>query len=513
MTRRSLRALQALLLASGVALAVAACGPAETEAPPAYEIASLPEGLDTLTTLEELGRRVAACTGDCVEVVYLWSPRMPLSRSGIPNVHQAVRRVGAGLTVVGFEDVERFARSETPASGATGEAVEAMLEAGALSHAPALVVYRGGNVAGPAVMGYKTAEAYEWMLARRLADEPAEAAAQPRLSQAPDRVTPGSGTEPTVAAASLARREPEDVGAASAPGTVREAAYRDWEAIGVPGAYFRWVPGTRSVAYESGRRIYLLDLTDGTNLVAPGFIDFVPTPDGRYFVTPSPRNDGLAFFDAEEVLDASARGQAGDVRPIFTDGRMRDQYPSVGILASDASSVLYRVLTSWFEGVVYRDYEVVHGTEGAPASVRPLGAPVVPCEGVELSTPIMSQNGSELAARDEATGTTKIFRFLAGGRCEQVLDLGVPTRKVAWHASGTKLAFSTPRVRSAGADGFEPGILVYDRDTEAPSHIADSEAASQLAFPDFVGEDAIVFMMPARTRGEPSVFRLVEPLP
>jgi hypothetical protein len=192
---------------------------------------------------------------------------------------------------------------------------------------------------------------------------------------------------------------------------------------------------------------------------------------------------------------------------------MRDQYPSVGILAQDKASTRYRILTSWFEGLLYRDYVVVHATEDAPATVQPLGEPIVPCRGMELSTPIMSQDGREVAARDEDSGTTKIYRFLDDGTCEEVLPLGMPTRKVAWHPSGRMLAFSTPRVRTASSGGVEPGIFVYDRDERRVTRVADSNGASQLAFPDFIGDDAIVFMIPGRGNGTESRFRIVAPLP
>ena len=138
---------------------------------------------------------------------------------------------------------------------------------------------------------------------------------------------------------------------------------------------------------------------------------------------------------------------------------------------------------------------------------------MVPCAGMALSTPIMSQDGMEVAARDEASGTTKIFSILPEGRCTEALALGMPTRKVAWDRTGRKLAFSTPRVRSMAGGGVDPGIFIYDRDERRVTRIADSEGASQLAFPDFIGEDAVVFMVPGRTSGEQSFFRVVEPLP
>src|SRR5690606_5356252 len=148
------------------------------------------------------------------------------------------------------------------------------------------------------------------------------------------------------------------------------------------------------------------------------------------------------------------------VEPIFSDLRMRDQYPSVGILQRDGSRTRYRVLTSWFEGLVYRDYDVQVNPTSGVSSVRPVGEPVVPCRGMRLSTPIMAQSGREVAARDESTGTTKIFEMLDDGTCREAADLGAATSKVAWHASGRKVAFSTPR---RGTVRGEQGIFVYDR--------------------------------------------------
>jgi hypothetical protein len=458
---------------------------ADAEPAPAYTVVALPEDLDTLSSLVSAARRMDACASDCVGIVYFWTPRMPLSRSAIPHIESAARNLGAELTLVGFEDLERYAENGAlEGSTSADEWVEAMLAAGALAHAPSLVVYDRGHLAGPAILGYKEAAAYGAMISARLSD------AAPRSP-----VVDGSLLETSVMSA------------------VDELEATDYEAVGVPGAYFRWVPGRQALAYESADRIYLLDLESGESRVAPGFVDFVPTPDGRYFVTPGPRNLGLEFFDAKEVFEAARAGRSGGVRPFFVDERMRDQYPSVGILAQDDSSVRYRVLTSWFEGLVYRDYEVQKAAGGASPTVLPLGGPVVPCEGMGLSTPIMSQDGSEVAARDEATGTTKIFRILPEGRCEEALNLGMPTRKVAWHASGRQLAFSTPRVRSMSGGGAEPGIFVYDRDERRVTRVTDSEGASQLAFPDFIGDDSIVFMVPGRTYGDQSFFRVVRPLP
>ena len=158
-----------------------------------------------------------------------------------------------------------------------------LLGAGALTHAPSLVVHDGAGVVGPAVLGYKSEEAYASLITRRLAGE----------FVADDSVD--GLTLPDVAPAPV-------------------VAYTDYEAVGVPGAYFKWVPGRRSLAYESAGRIYLLDLENGEQSMAPGYVDFIPTPDGDYFVTPLPRNAGLGFYDTDEVF-AGGPGGAGRSGP------------------------------------------------------------------------------------------------------------------------------------------------------------------------------------------------------
>ncbi|MBM4184415.1 MAG: hypothetical protein FJ207_09330 [Gemmatimonadetes bacterium] len=477
--------------ALGVALALIASGVvprAVAAPPPAYELAPLPEDIDSITPLEAAARSVASCAAPCRGIVYAWTPRMPLSRSGIPNVVEAAGSLGVQVVLVSTEELLDYAAGHHPGAVGGIAFADEMLEVGALTHAPAIVVHSGSEIVGSAILGYKRAEAYESLLGARLAES--GAVPSTALSSTRNLRSPSTSSLPTHA-----------VRTGPAP-----QATIDRPAVGLPGAYFRWVPGTRKVAYESDRSIYLLDLDDGENSVAPGWIDFVPTPDGRYFVTPGPGNEGLTFFDARDVFSAAERNRSMAVEAIFTDMRMRDQYPSVGILARDQTGTRYRVLTSWFEGLLYRDYEVSVNAATGASSVRPIGEPVVPCDGYALSTPIMSQDGREVAARDERTGTTKIFAIEEEGRCTEVLDFGMGTSKVAWHASGQRVAFSTPRRGRGGAGG--EGIFVFDRASGEVAAVPGSSGASRLAFPDFVGDD-VVFLVPGDATGAGSFFRLV----
>ena len=426
--------------------------------------------LDSLTSLQEAVRAITDCGIDCSGVVYFWTHRMPLSLAGIQNVSKAADNLSLSLTLVALDELQEYAYEGLEMI----PVADAMLRASVHAHAPAILVHDQAQFVGGAVLGYKTAEAYQAIILQRFSQ---------------DRSRGGVTSPPW---------SPQTILTAAEHG--RPLA--DYDAVGSPSAYFRTVPGRQALAYESQRRIYLLDLADGESRVAPGQIDFIPTPDGRYFVTPGPGDGGLTFYDADEVFEAAQANRRRTVQPIFTDPLMRDQYPSVGILREDELSIRYRVLTSWFLSIAYRDYEIRVNPRTRESSVRPLADPVTPCNGMTLSTPILSPDGLELAARDEATGTTKIFQILSGGGCLEVSDLGVATSKVAWHRSGRMLTFATPGV-DRGA-----GIFVFDRITRGLHRVPDSDDAIRLTIPDFVGDD-VVFLVSARSGEGRSLFRVV----
>jgi hypothetical protein len=483
------------LLGSGLALAALLPWAARALTDPGADAegAGFPSDVDTLVTLASVQQRVAACAGrdGCAGVVYVWSPEMPLSRAGIGEIAAAAEALDVDLAVVPSRELH-------PAGDPSVEVralADALLEAGVTLHAPALVVHDAGELDRSAVLGYKTAAAYQSIISARL------------------QASPGALVQTTGA---------QDAGAvttAAAP----PITFKDFAVPGTPGPYFRWVPGRGALAYEAGGQIYLLDLATGERMTGPGYVDFVPTPDGRFFVTPG-RNRTLEFYDAEQVFSEARAGRGRAVRPFYVDEEMKDQYPSVGILSSDTrgdeTRTVYRVLTSWFDAVVFRDYEVL--TAAGRSSVRPMGAPVEACRSYGFSIPIMAPTGREVAGRDEATATTKIFRLADDGGCEEVVDLKAPTGKVAWDADARRVAFAIPEgavrdgtgvVWLGRTDRERGGIYVFDRAGSSAARVEASMDARRLTFPEWVGKDQVVFLLPPEGRGGAGRFRLVCCLP
>ena len=382
---------------------------------------------------------------------------MPLSEAGIPEIRKATADLKMGVALVRAEDVEEQLDARNPMAAS-------IAAAGGLAHYPSLLLSRNGVVAGPAILGFKTAAAYRSMLATRR-----------------DRHTPAVRSAAQAADASSAGR------------VVKEIQVR-----GVPSAYFRVVPNHGSVAFTREDRVYILNLESGTQTRAPGWIDFIPSPDASFFVTPARRNEGLEFYSAQQVIGVE---DASGERPQFVDRSMRDQYPSVGALSRSATDTTFRVLTSWFERAVFRDYRVSSDVRTGRLIVEPLGDPVIACSNLTISIPILSHNGRELAARDEQAGTTKILALTDGGTCEEVLDLGLATGKVAWSPDSTRLAFSISR--GAG----RPGVFVLERRDRTLVRIAGSESLRQLVFPDFIGQDRLAFLVPTGSNTA-STFRI-----
>ncbi|HSR41839.1 MAG TPA: hypothetical protein VLL48_06700 [Longimicrobiales bacterium] len=444
-------------------------------------------------TLAELAERLGTCRGDgvdpighgapfegagaspeCAHLVYVWSPSMPLSEKGIPEIREAARGLDMALSVVPETALIQSSGSEETESLRTD-----LVRAGATVHYPTALLFTAGSVRGPAIAGYKRAEAYESLLGKRLR----------AVADGTVRSAPGPGSTPRREAASTEILWTH---------TVRPP----------PGAFFRRVPGTTLISYDQRSAVYLRDLASDEAFRGPGWIDFVPSPDGRLFVSPGRRNSGLDFYLAREVLARGRAGEGADVEPFFTDPEMADQYPSVGVLETDDEGrpSRYRVLVSWFSGLAFRDYDVAWGDDGA-ATVTPATSKRTGCTGLDLSTPIMSKDGREIAARDDDTGTTKVFRMDDDGDCVEMLDIGRPTSKVGCSDDGRLIAYSSPE-RSRLFEGTRSHTWVLNRDEGRTLQVPDSESAG-LVIPEVVGGDSLLIAVREEARSLSAEFRLI----
>jgi WD40-like Beta Propeller Repeat len=466
----------------------------------------------------------------CAGILYIASPSMPLSAAGAGEIEEAARRLDLPVTVLDAaafaDDAADRTTGHRPTADTRGAAClrDEIIEAGGTLHYPAVLTYRDGRPLGTALLGFKTGDAYASIIRERLAgtgvptDGP-DMSGSSAGSARPHGTGGGTGPEAANAWAGRAMRDgpcrdgamphatPQPAGPKPPPSdALQELTATDIALEGTPGAYFRFVHGRNAISYEYDGDTYLIDLATGRTIPTPGFVDFIPSPDGRFFVTPAARNGGLLFYDADAVFAGGGGRRAAD--PDFRDRAMRDQYPSVGILSTGAgaqpASVRYRILTSWFDKVRFRDYDVTFaaGSNGSRLRVEPVGDPVIACPELQVSIPMLSPDGRELAGRNERTGRTVIWRLADNGGCMAVDSLAYGTSKVAWSPDGSRIAF----FRSEGpAQGN--GILAHDRRTRRLTRLASSAEAHRLAFPDFIGRDSVVFIATG-DRGRRS-FRIV----
>src|SRR5688500_15025296 len=92
-------AMGAVAWATALALVPASTPDRPVEGTPSVESESPLAGVDSLTPLADVAREASACSPGCVGIVYAWTPRMPLSRRGIPNVVRAAEDLGVRVTL------------------------------------------------------------------------------------------------------------------------------------------------------------------------------------------------------------------------------------------------------------------------------------------------------------------------------------------------------------------------------------------------------------------------------
>lgn len=434
-------------------------------------------------SLAELAVRLGKCTTrpECPHLVYVWSPSMPLSLHGMDEIARTAEAIGVPLSMLPASVLS--GTSHGSSDSRTEDLRARLIAAGATVHFPSIVVVGRGAPRGNAIVGYKPSEGYRRLLEPRLAELEAGLVGDP----APIG-TPGSFE-------------------AVAPGGSQDLDIRvRWTypmPAPAPGAFFRRVPGTRFITFDQFRRVHLLNLETGERLLGPGWIDFVPSPDGKLFVTPGPGNSGLEFYVASEVFRLARAGIPNQFTVAFTDPLMADQYPSVGVLFQDPEgrSTTYRILVSWFSGLAVRDYEVRWGEDGR-ADVTPLTPKIAACPGRGLSTPILSKDGREIAARDEATGTTKVFTLDGEGTCTELFDLGRQTSKVGFSEDGRLIAYSSPSASGRST------TYVLDRQDMVTTRVPDSGSAG-LVIPEMVGADSLLILVREDARSAATEFRLL----
>lgn len=414
-------------------------------------------------------------------MVYVWSPRMPLSVAGIAEARAASRTLGIDFTAVVAEsnDGELASVRVNAADARAMESVE-LVYRNATIHYPAVVLYHDGAIVDGVLPGVRHADGY----ARLVRDAFARDAA----------------AHATRAHRALAR----DDDAHDAPRNSPPSFWLDTKAVVTTvsvtptprriGFFFKPVTGTNLISYTAGEATYLFDLATRKEQRIPGHVDPVPTPDGRFITLP-----GLAFHPLSSLL-------TGDNAPLFVDEELPDEYQTASIFKQSRTGVRYRVITGWQRGPRFRDYDVTfgNGKVGAPGAtdvVTPLGTPFAPCDGRTLSLPINAKNGQEFGAYDGVTTTNVVVRVTDAHTCTTVLDLGFATGKLTFSYDGARIAFATSRINVDGdgpllrpSETFWKDALVLHRRTGRLVSLSHNQPIFGMTFPEFRSDGAVMLL-------------------
>lgn len=437
----------------------------------------------------------------CAVLLYIWSEHMPLSAIARGIAAEVADSLNLPLRILSdadLDDTDEGARAKWSASA--NQLRAGLLAAGATIHFPALMLVSPRGIVGPAIVGYKSVDAYVSLISCRLvqySDGPLDA----HLSIVDDEFCADAHND--MGDSELVTKSFEW----SMGGSFTQSNGQEMSTINIPmsmGAYFRYVPHLELLAFESGGQNRLLGLRSTEIFDAPGQIDLTPSPDGKLLVHPGLHDDGMSFYSAFAFAKPAAE-RSEHMAELFVDSLMTDQYPSVGVLESTESFsnvVRYRVMTSWLDRVAFRDYDAVLDIAGEIVSFVPVGDVRRPCPDSHISLPILSPGGWEFAGRDEISGTTKIFELSEQGTCRVLLDVGLSTGKISWNSNATKILFAVPHgsiipmsASKGVVDSIAGGIFILDRRSRHFVGVPRTSGSRLLRFPAFLDGDSIVYAM------------------
>lgn len=398
-------------------------------------------------------------------MIYIWSPRMPLSLKGLAEARAAAQSMGIAFTALAAEATAEDLRA-SDVSYADKQHFESLelVYRNATIHYPSLLLYDNSRLIDGVFPGYKNRATYAAFAKEKFSNVVVaqhEFDAQ-RIQNTAAFWVDHNARVTTVSAINTPRRI---------------------------GFFFKPITGTNLVSYNSRNVDYFFDMTTGKEIRVPGHIDPVPTPDGRFLTLP-----GLYFHPISSLL-------VGDQTPTFVDPELPDEYQTASILSESKAAVRYRVVTGWNANARFRDYDVAFDKQGAATSIKAAGEPFVPCKDRLLTLPINSKSGREFGAFDSRSQTNMVLEVADSTHCTLKLDLGFASGKLSFSYDGTSIAFATSRVNT-DAEGelirpselFHKDALVLVRKTGRIVGLSQNAPIAGLTFPEFQKNGSVMLL-------------------
>lgn len=401
-------------------------------------------------------------------MIYVWSPRMPLSVGGIEQARRAALELGIAFTAVVAETNEaELSTLQVDASFTTRMESLELVYRNATIHYPTALFYSAGRIIDGAFPGYKNVATYVKFAERQFAN-----GGQTFVSPA-TRDIPSAQKLPKFWVDRKARVTP-----ISSVNTLRRIGF-----------FFKPITGTNFVSYTARDKAYFFNIKTNEEMLVPGHVDPVPTPDGRFLTLP-----GLLFYRVPTLL-------VGDPTPMFADPSLPDEYQTASILSETASNVRYRIVTGWNAGARFRDYDVAMDAKGTPVGIKALAEPFAPCKDRLLTLPINAKSGTEFGAFDAATKTNLILDVIDATHCAVKLDLGFASGKISFSYDGQSIAFATSRINTdAEGEVLRPSELAFKdalvlvRKTGRIVSLSQNAPINGVTFPEFQKDGTVMLL-------------------
>jgi hypothetical protein len=275
-----------------------------------------------------------------------------------------------------------------------------------------------------------------------------------------------------------------------------------------PNYFFRPFPDSQTGSYAGTDENFMIDYGDGTQppveRKVPGRWDPVPTPDERYLTVPSNDRDiiGLSFYKMSDVR----RPPYGSQKAIYEDKQMTGVYQSLGVVSTGGGgATTYRAIVAHNGTLRVRDYTLTPDPS-APNGVRVEAQGDHPnrlCHNLpdlELSLPMISKDGTQMAGVDVKAGVTKIYDLSPDGSCREAINLGIFTGKVDFGYDGDTIAFHVFNNQVNGTEYIDvpsnerlANVYVYKRSQGQMIRITNNTDSNSV-YPAFRRDGSLVFL-------------------
>lgn len=357
-------------------------------------------------------------------LVYVWSPKMPLSMLGIETIEKVAESLGLPLQLrvdprISDEEIaytmeysglppQYFVRADSPELEAWGMRI----------HYPALFYIADGKIPVDPLHGYRGEIGYREWLAKVLTGD--------IEGKDPSYPFPYPSATPVTAQIQKITKSPQHFGYFDKP-----------------------VWGTRWMSVHHDRKASLFFHLDTGQLVPLEYKnDTYVTPHDHLYTTFWAKGGTVGIMETREFL-RKAENPDYVPTPLFVDRTLEVMYQSVGTLRMGKIHSDYRVLTGGIGGkLTFRDYRITHRQGDTPPRVEPLRPTGVACwkthGALSVGLPMLSKDGLKISGVTSFPTHSLVLELNSTDPeiCREVVRFSEKVSKAAISFDGDSMAFS-----------------------------------------------------------------------